>query len=93
MNEEKIHIPKKKVTIKDPLLEPYFITWDIAAYVIKNHNNTQTYGYFSKIPNAIKEIIKLKNLDRHNKKTITLEQYIENIRLMQEEFYQKFDML
>ena len=81
---------KSTTIIKDPSLEPYFLFKDKYCYTVMDHSVTenkggnkegftQSYGYYSTLPHALKKIASLK-IDEPQKEYTSIKEYINEYR-------------
>jgi hypothetical protein len=68
----------KKVLIKDPLIAPYEIHVDEKHwnYMLVNAKTQNVEGYYTQLPNVIREIMREKYIPNNSPRTYTIREYI-----------------
>ena len=75
---------KSIITIKDPVLEPYYITVEEKQYVLMKEGSTIAVGYYGKLANALQTVTKLVSLERNASKTLSIRGFIDTLEEMNE---------
>jgi len=75
---------KSTITIKDDVLEPYYISVEEKQYVLMKEGSTIAVGYYGKLANALQTVAKLVNLERNASKTLSIRGFIDTLEEMNE---------
>lgn len=87
--------PKKessKCTIKDPVIEPYFIEKTERQYVLMEKGSILPKGYYNSLETVLKGVIDLLIVNKGGSRILSLRKYIEEYRELTEEIKLKIQI-
>jgi len=78
------------ITIKDPIIEPYYIKVEELQYIIYKDNGKDyqdlSIGHYTNFINVLNQIAYLKNYENLKSQTIDLKTYMNEYKEMQNKF-------
>lgn len=67
---------KTMTTIKDEVLEPYYITLDESQYTLMTEGSTLPIGYFSSLRGALGRMARLLTVNELDQKAVSMTEYL-----------------
>ena len=67
---------KTMTTIKDKVLEPYYITLDESQYTLMTEGSTLPIGYFSSLRGALGRMARLLTVNELDQKAVSMTEYL-----------------
>jgi hypothetical protein len=67
---------KEKITIKDKMIDPYYIINEDRQFVVMKEGSTLAEGYYNSLSNALLAVSKNINLKKNKGKTVDLSTFM-----------------
>ncbi len=67
---------KTMMTIKDEVLEPYYITLDESQYTLMTEGSTLPIGYYSSLRGVLRRMARLLTVNELDQKAVSMTEYL-----------------
>lgn len=74
---KKVGHVKPQITIKDEMINPYYVSVDENQFTVQIEGSTLPLGYYSTLEVAIKRIAKYKLVENLNQSTVDLNSFLK----------------